>query len=99
MLTRLIGEGTVAAQLKGGLDDSTKAVRGIAHRVANASTPGGPGTPDFAAALEAAVDPEGRPFDLEREMVSLADEQLRYETATNLLQKIYQQIRQSVSER
>jgi hypothetical protein len=99
MLARLIGEGTVAAQLKGGLDDSTRAVRGIAHRVANASTPGGPGTPDFAVALEAAVDPDGRPVDLEREMVSLADEQLRYETATNLLQKIYQQIRQSVSER
>lgn len=99
MLARLIGEGSLAAQLKGGLDDSTTAVRGIAHRVANASTPGGPGTPDFAAALDAAAEGDARPFDLEREMVALADEQLRYETATSLLQKVYQQLRQSVSER
>jgi len=102
MLTRLIGAGTSAAQLKGGLDDSTRVVRGIAHRVANASTPGAAGTPDFAATLEAETGAEGAGatgVDLEREMVALADEQLRYETAASLLQKVYQQIRLSVTER
>ena len=97
MLARLIGAGTTAAQLKGGLDDSTKALRGIAHRVANASTPAAPGTPEFAEALEAAAAGQG--VDIEREMVALADEQLRFETAANLLQKVYQQVRTSIRER
>jgi flagellar basal body rod protein FlgB len=37
--------------------------------------------------------------DIEREMVSLADEQLRYEAATSLLTKVYQQVRSSIRER
>lgn len=58
--------------------------------MANASNP------DFAAELEAA----GRePVDVEKEMVTLADEQLRYEATTRLLQKVYAQIRSSVRER
>jgi flagellar basal body rod protein FlgB len=35
---------------------------------------------------------------VEKEMVALADEQLRFEAATALLQKVYQQIRSSVRE-
>lgn len=100
MLTRLIGEGTTSAQLKEGLTASSRAVRGIAHRVANASTPDAAGTPEFAEALDAAqAGGEGEEFDIEREMVALADEQLRYETAATLLQKVYQQIRSSIRER
>ena len=41
MITRLIGRETTAAHLKEGLDASAQSVRGIAHRVANASTPTG----------------------------------------------------------
>lgn len=96
MFARLIGNGTAVAQLKEGLDASSQAVRGIAHRVANA------GTPKFAQALqeaEAAGAPGGDPVDLEKEMVALADEQLRFEAASSLLQKTYQQIRSSVRER
>lgn len=93
MLTRLIGSGSTVARLKEGLDTSSRNVRGIAHRVANA------GTPDFAGALEGAQATGDGTVDLEREMVALADEQLRYETATNLLQKVYQQIRSSIRER
>ncbi|MFQ5537919.1 MAG: hypothetical protein ACE5GJ_10770 [Gemmatimonadota bacterium] len=93
MLTRLIGDGTTAAQLKEGLNTSSRVVRGIAHRVANA------GTPDFATALdEAAVAGEGG-VDIEKEMVALADEQLRYEATANLLRKVYEQIRSSIRER
>lgn len=96
MFTRLIGSGTAVSQLKEELDSSTRAVRGIAHRVANA------GTPNFAQALDEA-QATGAPgegaVDLEKEMVALADEQLRFETASSLLQKTYQQIRSSVRER
>jgi flagellar basal body rod protein FlgB len=94
MLNGLIGEGSAAAQLKEGLTASSRAVRGIAHRVANASTP------DFAEALDSATAAgEAGAVDLEKEMVALADEQLRFETAASLLQKVYQQVRASIRER
>jgi len=96
MFARLVGSDSAVTQLKEGLDASSRAVKGIAHRVANA------GNPDFAQALEQAQAtgiPGDAPVDLEREMVALADEQLRFETSANLLQKVYQQIRSSIRER
>ena len=60
------------------------------------------GTPDFAQTLqeaEATGMEQREGVDLEREMVALADEQLRFETTANLLQKVYQQIRSSIRER
>ena len=93
MLARLIGSDTTAAHLKSGLDESSRAVRGIAHRVANSSTP------DFADALQAADAAGGTEVDIEREMVALADEQLRYEATASLLQKVYQQVRSAIRER
>lgn len=89
MISRALGPDSTPDVLKSALDASSRAVRGIAHRVANASNP------DFRAALEAAGEP---PLDLDREMVSLADEQLRYETAAGLLEKMYDQLRASVRE-
>jgi flagellar basal body rod protein FlgB len=47
--------------------------------------------------LDAAVG--GRGTDLEKEMVTLADEQLRFEATSRLLQKVYAQVRASVRER
>ena len=100
MLARLIGGTTTSAQLKDGLDASSRAVRGIAHRVANASTPDSAGTPDFAETLDAAeAGGVGEYVDIEKEMVALADEQLRFEAAASLLQKVYQQVRSSIRER
>lgn len=101
MLHRLIGRNTAVSMLKEGLDASSLRARQIAHRVANASTPNGGG---FAGVLERAqvIGPDGQPVnevDLETEMVALADEQIRFEAATRLLQKVYQQVRASVRER
>jgi flagellar basal body rod protein FlgB len=96
MIARLVGRDTTVAHLKEELGASSRAVRGIAHRVANA------GNPDFAQALDQAQAtgaPGEGPVDLEREMVALADEQLRFETTASLLQKAYQQIRSSIRER
>lgn len=89
MLNRILGEGTRSAVLKNGLDASSRRVREVASRVANASNT------DFATELESAQSA----VDVEKEMVTLADEQLRYEAVSRLLQKTYAQIRASVRER
>jgi flagellar basal body rod protein FlgB len=89
MLNRILGNQTQSALLKEGLDASSQRVREVATRVANASSR------DFAAELDAA----GQSVDVEREMVTLADEQLRYEATARLLQKVYAQVRASVRER
>jgi len=93
MLNRLVGNGSSVSELKAGLDRSTENVRQIAHRVANAATEE---PADFASALEEAQG--GRKVDLEKEMVTLAEEQIRYEATSQLLQKVYQQIRSSIRE-
>ena len=95
VLTRLIGSNSLSASLKLGLDASSRAVRDIGHRVANAATPGGS---TFENALRAEQSGETPEVDLEREMVALADEQLRFEATSRLLQGAYRQIRSSVRE-
>lgn len=110
MFARLVGGSTVT-QLKEGLDASSRAVRAIADRVANASDPsfsraldsaggsGANGANGANGASGASGAGTGSAVDLQQEMVSLADEQLRFEATANLLQKVYQQIRSSVRER
>ena len=93
MLDRLLGNGSTVSELKTGLDRSTRNVREVAHKVANAAS-GVSG--DFASTLEEAR--QSQQVDLEEEMVSLAEEQIRYEASSQLLQKIYRQIRSSIRE-
>lgn len=95
MLARLVGSETNVGRLKEGLDASARNVRGIAHRVANA------GNADFARELDAAGAAAGATggVDLEKEMVALADEQLRFEAVATLLQRSYQGLRSAVRER
>jgi flagellar basal body rod protein FlgB len=52
----------------------------------------------FAVALDAAQPGSSGdgPIDVEAEMVSLADEQLRFEATARLLEKTYQRIRTSL---
>ncbi|TVR54311.1 MAG: hypothetical protein EA421_08970 [Gemmatimonadales bacterium] len=92
MLVRLLGRETNPQVLKAGLDETTAELRGVAHRVANASTPGGEA---FQDAMGRAQGVEEGPS-LEDEMILLADGQLRFEAASRMLQKVYQQIRTSV---
>lgn len=98
MLYGFIGRVSTANSLKEGLDVSTQRTRIIADRVAKATLNDADG---FAAKLEGAVGMRqaGEPVDLEAEMVSLADEQLRFETTARLLQKAYQSIRTSLRDR
>ena len=88
---------SVANQLKQSLDVSVQRTRSIADRVARATalqqgfalpeTPTAPGSTG-----------EG-PVDIEAEMVSLADEQLRYETAAKLLERTYANLRAVLRDR
>jgi flagellar basal body rod protein FlgB len=96
MLTGLIGDTSSAEELKAAMDRSTEAVRGIAHRIANASTPQ---EGDFASVLERIQnDGTTQNVDLEAEMVALAEEQIHFETASRLLEKVYQQARAGISQ-
>jgi len=96
MIQGLLGRSTPVAMLKDGLDASVARTYGIAHRVSNASTPGGAG---FAGALEEQVSAAGGAVNLEAEMVALADEQLRFDATARLLRKVYDQVRSSVRSR
>jgi flagellar basal body rod protein FlgB len=95
MLFGLIGRISSANQLKENLDLSAQRTRGIAQRVAGATLQNQTG---FALPQgEVLSQPEA--VNLEAEMTSLADEQLRYDAATKLLEKTYQQIRVSMRDR
>ena len=87
MIHGLIGSSTVQG-LREELDTSMVRSREIAHRIANAANGT---TASFESALDGAMA-EGE-VDLEEEMVHLANEQIRYEAASQLLQKVYGQIR------
>jgi hypothetical protein len=92
MLVRLLGKDATPQGLKGELDRTTAEMRGVAHRVANASTPGFEPFGDVLARVE---EGEVAPS-LEDEMISLADNQLRFEATARMLQQVYRQIRSSV---
>ena len=101
MLFGFIDRISSASQLRQGLDASAARTRGIADRVAKASLQNGDGfalpAPDGepgAAAAEA-----GAGVDVETEMVSLADEQLRYEATAKLLEKTYARLRTVIRDR
>ena len=89
-----------AAAFREGLDASSARVRAIGDRVSKASMQNGDGFALAATTAESAQGAQpGPPVDLEAEMVSLADEQLRYETTAKLLEKTYQKIRLSIRDR
>ena len=98
-MSGFIGRVTSAATLKTALDVSSQRTRVVADRVARASLQqpnGGFALPETNAPAGSA---EAGPIDLEAEMVSLADEQLRYEATAKLLQRAYQSVRTSMRER
>jgi hypothetical protein len=95
MLYGFFGRVTAAPQLRDALDVSSQRTRLIADRVAKASLQGADGFSLPAVQGTPGTTLEG-PVDLESEMVSLADEQLRFEATSRLLQKAYQKVRASL---
>lgn len=93
MLNRLLGRDSSPATLKAGLDASSARMRGVASRIANV------GNGSFADALANAQPGTTTEQLVENEMISLADEQLRFNAAATLLQKVYAQVRGAIRER
>ena len=102
MLFGFINRVSGAGQLRQGLDASAARTRGIADRVAKASLNNGDGfalQAPASAGGTAGVTPAQAGVDLESEMMSLGDEQLRYETTAKLLEKTYAQLRTTIRDR
>lgn len=95
MLYGFIGRVSPANQLKQGLDIGSQRVRVISDRVAKATLQNQDGFALPAERAEPGSAEDGQ-VDLESEMVSLADEQIRFEATARLLEKTYQRIRTSL---
>jgi len=95
MLFGIFNRVTSTNDLKDALDLSAQKTRAIASRVAQASLKGGSG---FALPIDPATGKptDGSDVDLESEMTSLADEQVRYDATEKLLEKTYAQLRTSI---
>jgi hypothetical protein len=92
-----IGRTTQVGALKQSLDISAQRVRTIADRVAQASAQ----QQGFALPKPGAKpgSSEMGPSDVDAEMASLADEQLRYEATAKFLEKAYSGLRESLREK
>ena len=92
-----IGRTTQVGALKQSLDISAQRVRTIADRVAQASAQ----QQGFALPAPGAKpgSSEMGPIDVDAEMASLADEQLRYEATAKFLEKAYSGLRESLREK
>jgi flagellar basal body rod protein FlgB len=94
MLFGFIGRVSPAPSLRHALDASAARTRAIADRVTKATLQNQDGFALAATTGESAAGAQpGPPVDIESEMVSLADEQLRYEATAKLLQGAYQKVR------
>jgi flagellar basal body rod protein FlgB len=99
MLIGILGRATNANDIKDALDLSAQRTRVIAGRVAQASVGGANG---FALPLDPATGQPiqgGDEVDLEQEMTSLADEQVRFEATAKLLEKTYAQLRTAIKDK
>lgn len=94
MLFGFFGRVSQAPQLREALDASSQRVKSIAQRVSGASLQNQSGF-----ALPDGTTAPGEAVNLEAEMTSLADEQLRYEATAKLLEKTYAKLRLAIRER
>jgi len=98
MIRGLFGATTLPAMLRGGLEEASATQRGIGQRVSRAlETSTSLSFTDAAQAqLAKARQAEA---DVQREMASLADTQLRYEADAQLLREAYQRLRTAIGSR
>ncbi len=95
MLRELFGPTTLTSMLRGGLEETSATHRVIADRVANALSSSSSG--DFSDELKAKqAQARVTEADLQRDMASLADTQLRYEADAKLLQGAYARLRRAI---
>jgi flagellar basal body rod protein FlgB len=94
MIRGLFDNNTIAGELRQGLNRYSATHRAIADGVANALTPGN--QVSFQEQLDAQAAGGGVEGDLEANMVALADNEIRYQAATRLLDRVYSQIRMTM---
>jgi flagellar basal body rod protein FlgB len=98
VLFGIFGRTTNANDLKDALDLSATRTRAIAGRVAQASLKNGNG---FALQIDPTTGQPtaGEQVNVEEEMTSLADEQVRYDATEKLLEKAYASFRTSIKDK
>ncbi len=95
MIRSLFGSETTVGLLRAGLDDQSARHRELSDRIANLMTPGQ--AADFATTLQQELaSQQAVESDIHREMVSLADLAVRFDTTALLLQRTYQQFRTAI---
>jgi flagellar basal body rod protein FlgB len=98
MFKDLFGPSSLTYMLRGGLEEASATHRAIANRVANADPSST--SVDFSSELKARTGkPQVDEADLQRDMASLADTQLRYEADAKLLQAAYTRLRTAIRDR
>ena len=95
MLFGVLARATNANDLKDALDLSSTRTRAIAQRVAQSTVNGGTASP-CRSTRPPAQPTQTDQVDMEAEMTSLADEQVRYEATAKLLEKTYAQLRTAI---
>ncbi len=95
MIHRLFGTGTITQAMRGGLTELTATHATISARVAAAQ--GQSTTEGFGPQLESAL--AAQEAELHRNMVALADTDLRFDAVTRLLQKSYGDLRTAIRDR
>ncbi len=98
MIRGLFGVTSIPSLLRGGLEEASATQRGIGNRVADAlkvST-----SANFAEATQAQLAKARQAeVDIQRDMASLADTQIRYEADVQLLREAYQRLRTAIGNR
>ena len=95
MIPGLFGTSSLSSALRGGLQEASATQRGIGQRVADAMQYSTATNFSTATAAEAAKAKQAD-VDIQREMASLADTQLRYEADVQLLREAYQRLRTAI---
>ncbi len=95
MIRGLFGQNSLSSLLRGGLEEASGTQRGIGQRVSDAlATSTATGFTEVSqAAMAKAKQTES---DIQREMASLADTQLRFEADAQLLRQTYQRLRTAI---
>jgi flagellar basal body rod protein FlgB len=94
VIPSLFGQGTPTNDLRGALEELSATHRTIATRIADA-TPSSANS-GFADQLKGSM--KNNEADLTRNMASLADNEMRYETTAKLLQKSYADLRTAITD-
>ena len=94
MLRSLFGPNAVTSMLRGGLEETSATHRVIADRVAGRLSSSA--NPVFEDQLQAEAAKAQQEADLQRDMTSLADTQLRYEADAKLLRDAYARLRTAI---